>query len=160
MISKQDVIERMKEERARFEVILSRVSPDDMEIGGVEGYWSVKDILAHITAWEQLTLDWLDDTENGIEPDMPPADGWENYTQGFNRGAYTAAKFRPVDMILADFNTVYYQLLERLESLSEDRRDPFWKAWPEREDPWEYMQEFSDHYADHGPVIQEWLTGG
>lgn len=158
-MNKNEVIEQMKDERNKFDIVLNRVSREDMEISGVDGYFSVKDILAHISAWEQLTLDWLADTEQGIEPDMPPADGWESYTHGFNRGIYTTIKQIPLDVVLDTFNSTYQALLARLESLPEDRRDPFWEAWPDREDPWDYMEEFADHYAEHGPVIQEWLEG-
>src|SRR5207237_2743438 len=51
--------------RARWEELLSRVGEARMEEPGVEGDWSVKDIVAHITWYEREMVGLLRGTLSG-----------------------------------------------------------------------------------------------
>ena len=54
-------------ERDKFELILNRVGfTRCMTIKGVSGKWSIKDILAHILAYEQYIADRLEEILHGI----------------------------------------------------------------------------------------------
>lgn len=51
-------IERLMSERDKFELLLNRIGyTRRMTLKGVEGRWSIKDILAHICAYEQYMAD-------------------------------------------------------------------------------------------------------
>lgn len=56
--SKDKLLKDIHTERRRLEKTLSNLSMEDMIKPGVTGTWSVKDILAHLVAWERLFLDW------------------------------------------------------------------------------------------------------
>ena len=51
-----ELIQAIQAERARLEHNLSAISFTDMTLPGVVGIWSIKDILAHLAAWERLFL--------------------------------------------------------------------------------------------------------
>ena len=57
-ISKALALEKLQTERRRLEQNLAQLSENDMLQPGVVGEWSVKDIVAHLTDWEQRFLDW------------------------------------------------------------------------------------------------------
>jgi len=57
---KHQFISRLMRERDKFELLVNRVGyARRMTLKGVVGKWSVKDILAHILAYEQYTADRL-----------------------------------------------------------------------------------------------------
>ena len=57
-MSKKQFITRLLHERDKFELLLNRVGfTRRMTIKGVSGKWSIKDILAHILAYEQYIAD-------------------------------------------------------------------------------------------------------
>ena len=46
---------------------------------GIEGNRSVKDIVAHMTAWEQRMIQWLDESAAGLAPQRPaPGMTWDD----------------------------------------------------------------------------------
>lgn len=55
---KKDFSEKLLQERDKFELLLNRVGyTRRMTLKGVSGKWSIKDILAHILAYEQYMAD-------------------------------------------------------------------------------------------------------
>ena len=53
--SKAELLGRIRREHAALEQTIARLSDDQM-LAAAEHDWTVKDLLAHITAWEQVTL--------------------------------------------------------------------------------------------------------
>src|SRR5262249_36572770 len=43
----------LREKREHWNALVAQVEPDRMEIAGVEGDWSVKDLIAHLTWYER-----------------------------------------------------------------------------------------------------------
>jgi hypothetical protein len=59
-------VERVLRERDRFEQLLNRVGyARRMTLKGVAGKWSIKDMLAHIWAYEQFLADRMAEIQNG-----------------------------------------------------------------------------------------------
>lgn len=57
-MSKKLFIEKLLQERDKFELLLNRVGyTRKMTLNGVSGKWSIKDILAHILSYEQYMAD-------------------------------------------------------------------------------------------------------
>jgi Protein of unknown function (DUF1706) len=61
-MTKKQFITRLLQERDKFELLLNRVGyTRRMTIKGVSGKWSIKDILAHILAYEQYIADRMNE---------------------------------------------------------------------------------------------------
>lgn len=61
-MTKTQFIARLLHERDKFELLLNRVGyTRRMTIKGVSGKWSIKDILAHILAYEQYIADRMNE---------------------------------------------------------------------------------------------------
>ena len=70
-MTKKQFIYRLMRERDKFEMLLNRVGfTRRMTMKGVSGKWSIKDILAHILAYEQYIADRMDEIIHG-EPYIP-----------------------------------------------------------------------------------------
>ena len=66
--SKKQFIEKLLRERDKFELTLNRVGfTRRMTLKGVTGKWSIKDILAHILAYEQYIADRMNEILHGQE---------------------------------------------------------------------------------------------
>lgn len=65
---KEIFLARLMRERDRFELLLNRVGyTRRMTLKGVSGKWSVKDMLAHILAYEQYIADRMNEVLHGEE---------------------------------------------------------------------------------------------
>jgi hypothetical protein len=65
-MNKKQFISKLLRERDKFELLMNRAGfVRRMTIKGVEGSWSIKDVLAHIWAYEQYMSDRLDEIARG-----------------------------------------------------------------------------------------------
>lgn len=164
-ITKAMLLERMRAGRAEWEALLAAVPGDRMTEPDVEGEWSFKDILAHVTIYEQWTADQLEGVARGetamvVRPNLPPgADSGDTDTQN---AAYAAAyRGRPLDEITAWAREEYPRLLAAVEALPEDTlitpgRVPLMGGGALSE---LVAGNTYDHYASHAAAIRAWLAG-
>lgn len=151
-ISKREILERLRTERARLEAAIAGLSEETMRQPGVVGHWSIKDVLAHIAAWEAELVTALWYTAIGRRPrlvDIRDVDAW-------NERRYQENKDRPLERILNDFRGVYDQLLRRMEELTdEDLNDPHRYDWTGGTPLAEVIAENSyAHEAEHAEQIE------
>jgi hypothetical protein len=71
-----------------LEKTLSILNAEDMIRPGVAGAWSVKDILAHLTAWERLFLDWYSSGLQGSTPNITPVGMSQKSMDALNQQIY------------------------------------------------------------------------
>jgi hypothetical protein len=65
-MNKKTFLHKLQVERDKFELLLNRVGfTRTMTIKGVSGSWSIKDIVAHIWAYEQYIADRLNEIKHG-----------------------------------------------------------------------------------------------
>jgi hypothetical protein len=103
----------------------------------ITGHWTVKDVLAHITAWENELLRWLDKATNGIAPDIPAPGEWSEYTEQFNIQAYLDSRDRPLEDIVLSFREVFDRVIFELRALPTDTNDDYWSVWFRGKPPWD-----------------------
>ena len=106
---------------------------------GVSGQWSVKDILAHIAAWDRETTRVVMQILRGDEPQ------WPIHDQKFNDVNYDADKNLPVTEARNRALSAHKALVEMLDGKSEIRA-----AW--------LRGATYDHYPEHTEDILRWRT--
>ncbi|MGL4649144.1 MAG: ClbS/DfsB family four-helix bundle protein [Caldilineaceae bacterium] len=72
--TKVELLRALDAERSQLESLLAPLAPEQLTAPGVVGAWSVKDVLAHLTAWHQMCLTWHAAGKRGEQP-ATPADG-------------------------------------------------------------------------------------
>jgi uncharacterized protein (TIGR03083 family) len=85
-------------------------------IGG--GDWSVKDLVAHMTTWEQFALEALDAWRAGNREPLREALK-SGGTDAVNAGQVARKARMPLERVLADFRSVHGQLIDEVKAMPE-----------------------------------------
>jgi hypothetical protein len=115
---KAELLDRVHTTHARLEQALAALSPEQMEAERTIGDWSAKATLGHITWWEQVPVHAL---RGEPDEDLLPNQEWD--TDRANAVLLARNQPRPLDAVLADFNTSYAGLLRELEAMPAARLD-------------------------------------
>ncbi len=160
-MSKEKLIEEIQIERLRLEKTLEKITAQRMITPGVMDDWTVKDLLAHITVWEQRMVRWLEQTLRDEVPEMlPPGMTWDDLDR-WNEQTYQKHRHRDLDEVLADFEVSYPQALSAVKDISEeDLINPDRYAWRDGRPLWEMVAaNTSWHYKEHEETITTWRKG-
>lgn len=117
---KAEIIESIHTERqALYESIVNLLS-EDLEKPGVVGEWSVKDLLAHLTAWEQLFLAWYADELAGKTVHLP-VEGmtWEQIDE-LNQMIFEEHREKTFETVRGEAETSFQQILDAVEGMTEE----------------------------------------
>jgi hypothetical protein len=124
---------------------------------GVAGDWSIKDIVAHLTAWRRRTVGRFQ-AELRHEPTPPPF--WPEHMQTddeINAWIYAAHRDRPLADILGESRDVFDQLVNTLDAFPEaDLLDSTRFPWLEGE-PLTAAALFGHFHEEHEPDMRAWL---
>ena len=113
---------------------------------GAVGDWSVKDVMAHIGRWEEISTSELQKHlrgEQSIEDyrDAPAYnDRWEAELQSLT-----------LQETIELFETAHYRLFGLLSSLKPEQWNGYVRAWV-RGSTWH-------HFEEHGEQIRAWVAG-
>jgi hypothetical protein len=161
-MNKSELLNWLNEQDRQWETILDQVGRSRMDIPGVNGAWSMKDMIAHLTGWNRWLVIRLQAAQLG-EPEPPPP--WPSLLQSdddINAWLYEANRGYSVDEILDETRYVYQQLLSVIKSLPDDVRiehiEPtFNLVWVDgkRFEAGEFFNHFHD---DHEPDVLAWLS--
>ena len=157
--NKSELLEQIQAGRAAWEALLAQVEPERLTEPGVEGDWSLKDVIAHIAFYEQRAGNRLRAVARGTTPASHPV--IKNLdTDDANAWIYDQNENRPLAEVQAEEQAAYRQLLEALEPISD--ADLFTTgrfAWLESDALWETIPGNSyGHYEEHIPPLQAWLA--
>jgi hypothetical protein len=115
---KAELLSELDREWAKIERTCAGMSEAQMITPGVQGEWSMKDILAHISAWEKYLLDRLGFVMTGHPPRYPAMQTWDDVHR-FNAQVYAENRDRPLPSVIIEFRSLYQGLLTVLEALDD-----------------------------------------
>ncbi len=155
---KQDLIQRIRNERDGWGTLLGNLSEDEMLIPTEENAWSVKDHVAHIVVWEKRLVEWLDVVEKGDVPQqLPPGMTWDDLDR-WNEQTFEENRERELKEVLADFNHFAEEVVQAVEVIPENllmRADSL--AWRSGSPLWEMVAANTFwHYPEHREAIKHW----
>ncbi len=153
--TKVQLLEGIRVECQRLEDSLKGLAAADMVRSPRPGAWSVKDILAHVSAWEDTFVGWYQAGLKGGKvgkPDFRQA----GVLAEVNRGIYEANKNRSLEDVLAGFKNSYECILALVASIPEEdifTRGKF--AWTGTQKLVSYItSNTSSHYPMHLRMIE------
>ncbi len=158
--SLEELIKQSEISRNQLNHLIDNAKPELMTEKGVCGEWSIKDILAHIVAWEYRMQTWL---QQIIETGEIPAFFNEVFktekVDAFNHETYLAYKDKLLPEVILLFLQNQAGLIKFLKSLPEDQlfdteKMPFGDGHP----LW-YLVAANTfwHYDDHIAQIEVFL---
>lgn len=146
-MNREQLFQRIDRAWSAFNGSYAGLSESKMTEPGVVGDWSVKDILAHVTTWEEETLTYLPlITEGGTPPKYASVGGLD----AFNQRAFERRRDASLDNVLHRLNETHRRLLDYLAGVPEElyaRESRFRKRL--RIDTY-------SHYPEHTEAIRAW----
>jgi hypothetical protein len=150
-MNKQKLTKRIRADRARLDELIAGIDSAQMVEPALDQGWSVKDVLAHISAWERLCTGWLQAAMRDETPDRPEV----RDVDGFNNSTFAANRDRPLADVRAESAASYAAIVAAVEAtpdaeLASDSRfgRPGWQLASANSD---------DHYREHIAQIEGWL---
>jgi hypothetical protein len=152
-MSKTQLLDMIQTARAQWDALLAGIPAAWMTEPGVEGEWSIKDTIAHITWGERETL--------GVAQAHAVVGSALWQLPEDERNAAVVEQHRPRELreVLAESRRVFQQYLEAVAALSEeDLNDPSrFAAIPTGWRPWRILYD-PGHYQGHTDSIRAWLV--
>lgn len=95
------------------------VPETNWDIPGACGEWSVKDIIAHLTSYEQVVLDVLNIFQQG-EP-TPYVLHWVNQPDAFNAAEVEKRKYLPAQQVIDEYQNLQVQATSLLMQIPAEK---------------------------------------
>lgn len=161
-MKKSELLRWLQEQYQKWEALLDEIDPARMDEPGVNGSWSMKDIVAHLMGWNRWLVIRLQAAQRGESEPPPP---WPAHLQAeddINAWIHESNRERPLREVLEDTQQVHQQLVTVLEELPDDVRiekiEPaYYFVWVN--DQRFPISEFFDHFRDdHEPDVRAWLV--
>ncbi len=109
--------------RAETERLVAEAGPTRLDLPGAAGYWTIRDVIAHLTAWRWWSVARLEGAVRDAEPTPPWGDELseadETDVERINRQFYEAARDRPLGETLRDSRATFDRLEAALLALPE-----------------------------------------
>jgi hypothetical protein len=118
--TKRQLLADIERERRALEQLLTTLAPERLTQPDIVGHWSVKDVLAHVSAWHQLCIGWYTTGVSNAQPDLP-AKGftWRQLAQ-LNQHIYEQYREQDLSSILEQFRLSCREIYQFIEGLSEE----------------------------------------
>lgn len=117
--TKAGLLSAARERHAALDALLAAQTPRALTRVHPTTSWSVKDILAHLTAWEQLCLGWYRAGERGETPPLPaPGFNWSQLP-ALNERFLRAGRRQSLAVVSSACVASYAEILALIGSLSE-----------------------------------------
>jgi hypothetical protein len=155
-VPKSALLERIRFEHAFTEAAWNQVREEELLQPGVEGEWSAKDLMAHLSFWEKRMVRWSTEALSGPSFELPA--GNEMVDQ-INARVYEENKDRPLAEVRTEFETSYRQALRTIEATPEADllRTGLFPAWGDIP-LWKFYATLTSlHYEQHNQSIRAWL---
>src|SRR5437588_6316103 len=113
-MTKGELLSLLRNGRAEWDSLLALVGEERMTQPGVEGDWSVKDIIAHVTWGEREILEVFRRHE------LAGSELWNLPQNERNAAVFEQNRHRSLGDVLAESRRVHHDLLQALEPLSDE----------------------------------------
>ncbi len=147
-MNRQQLLIRLEKAWRDFEESYAGLSDSEMMTLGVTGEWSVRDILAHVTTWDEEALKHLPTILKGRKPAR------YSVTHGginaFNAQMTERKKKLPLAEVRHQLNDTHHRLIEFIASVAEEQ---FRSDTPFRH---RLRLDTYSHYPKHAEAIRRW----
>ena len=144
------LLQRMEETRSRIEALLPQIDPAKDIYPG----WTIKDLLAHMTGWDDATIDSL----RAHLVDRPPSVPAILSLDVYNRSTVSSRQDLNYDQVLKEWRLTRQVLYSIIENLPEDK---FFSAlvvpWGKKATVTYLVDMFRDHEEEHTQDVINWL---
>lgn len=165
-MNKTELLRWLRAEHQHWDEFFGRIGPERMELPGVNGDWSMKDMVAHLVCYQPWVTARIQAAAHGDPEPLPPWPVQLQTDDEINAWIYESNHGRSVSEVLDDARRVFQQFFDVIEKLPEDIRIEevhhgervFYLVW--LGDKRFQVGEIFDHFHDdHESDIRAWLAG-
>ena len=147
-MTRDQLLQKIEKAWAALQDAYAGLGETEMTRPGVTGEWSVKDILAHVTTWEEEALKSLPIIERGERP--------QRYSvlyggiDAFNAQMAEEKQALTLEQVMANLRATHQRLLELVRNAPEEQiaRDTRYRR--------RLRLDTYSHYPIHEQAIREW----
>ncbi|MFW9870611.1 MAG: DinB family protein [Candidatus Thorarchaeota archaeon] len=123
----EETIHFFRDDHQKLKDVLSKLTEFQMNTDKVQGSWTVKDIIAHISAWNWEIITQAERVLSGIKP------WYTDKTEAeFNKEAVKTRESWSVEKIISEWYESFTNLISKLERFSEEEWNfELDEEWPE-----------------------------
>lgn len=147
-MTRQQLLDKLEKAWADLKASYAGMSEAQMMQPGVTGEWSVKDILAHVTTWEEEALRMLPLILNGQTP--PRYADLYGGLNAFNAQMSAQKRDLPLDEVLAQLDATHRRLIEVVQRAPDDQ------ITHETSFRRRLRLDTYSHYPEHARAIRAW----
>jgi hypothetical protein len=147
-MDRQQLLKKLDKAWALFTESYAGLSDAQLTGPGVMGTWSLKDILAHVTTWEEETLKYLPLIIQGGSP--PRYSTMYGGIDAFNARMMEQKRGFSLSEVVRQLDETHRRLVDYIQSVPQEQ---FTRETPFRR---RLRLDTYRHYAEHDRVIREW----
>jgi len=163
MNMKEHILAALREQFARWDEILASLDEAQMTTPRFDLGWSIKDILAHLWAWQQISIARMEGGLHHREPELPPwivesIENWEEDSDRVNALTFETQHFKPWTEIYQNWKNGFLHFIQLGEKISErDLLDGDQYPWLNGFPLAFILIASYDHHQEHLQKLQTWL---
>src|SRR5512138_83431 len=116
-MNRSELLDWLQQQHQQWEALLEQIGPERMEQPGVNGAWSMKDMVAHLTGWNRRLVAYMRAAQAG-QPEPPPPWPAELQTDDeINGWIYASNRGRSTREVLEETQQIFQQLFAVVEGL-------------------------------------------
>ena len=153
-----DLLSELKAEYQGWERLLADIGEDRMDEPNAAGAWSIKDVIAHLTAWRRRTVGRLESVATGRPEPKPEWPAELTDDDRINDWFHARDRDKPVSQVLSEARGVFERLVSAIEKIPEDKlADPNSFPWMEGT-PLSGAAFFSHFHDEHEADMRAFLA--
>jgi len=163
MNMKDHILTALREQFSRWEELLESLSDEQLTAPHFDYNWSIKDVLAHLWAWQQISIARLEAARLNREPELPKwvaalHGDWEEDANQTNAWIYEICHDKPLSEVYPMWREGFRRCLELGEPISErDLLDGDRYPWLKGYSLAFILVASYDHHQEHLEKLLAWL---
>jgi hypothetical protein len=158
--SKASLLGKLNSQREQWESLLAGLEEAQLVAPVVPDQHSIKDVMAHLMAWQRLTVARL---EAALKDETPPPPEWpqdldeEHHTDEINEWFFQTYRPWSLAEVLREWRRVFQRVLDLGEALSEEalaERYPWLEGAPLSA----VLAGSYEHHEEHLVSLRDWLA--
>lgn len=163
MNMKGHILAALKEQFENWEEFLASLSEEQISAPQFDLNWSIKDVMAHLWAWQQISIARMESGVQGREPEYPGwilalGEDWEEDSDRVNALTFEKNHEKPWSEIYQNWKGGFLGFLKLGNQISErDMLDGDWYPWLRGHSLASILVASYDHHQEHFEKLAEWF---
>ncbi|MFN8400328.1 MAG: ClbS/DfsB family four-helix bundle protein [Anaerolineales bacterium] len=161
-MKKSELLNWFQEECQRWELLLAAIGQKRMTEVGVNGEWTMRDIIAHLTGWQSKLVNQFIAAMNGELEPPPPWSKELKSEDDINAWIYETNHKKDLGQVLEDARQVHEKMRNAINNLPDDIRietiDSKFHVVYINDQRFAVGEFFHHFYDDHQADVYTWLS--